>query len=940
MGIKKILFLSICVIWLCFSLNAIFATSEIPRTIKVGFYQNDGFNDYDIDGNLSGYAFEYLSGLQRYAGWNFAFVENISFQESLEMLERGEIDLVAGVKKTAEREKLFAFPEWSMGSAYIILSVRAEDDRFYYNDYSCLSAMKIGVIKGSSRNREFERDCCEQGIEKLEYVEYDTYRELRSALHQTKEIDAVLSTTFRSLADEKIILHYSVDEYYLVVNKENQELLKELDEAQHLLNVYNGNFIDLLEQKYKTKGNFNTLVLTREEEQFIKNNPVIRVAAMDFWYPIFYADNGEPSGILADIYCSLERILGIEFDLHICETITEAQQLLNSGDCSVYLGTFGSDAWALEKGMVLTSRITTSNLSYVTSSASLDMYTSSYTCAVERNSYVADIAASYTENLLLCDTVTDCIEAVYSGQVDVAIVESICTIHLSQIPQYRRLLFRTLQEDSLDLRIGVAFGNNEILYSILNKGILSLSKTFVDQCIYKYQMLPPAYSVSDLLFLYPSESLCIIITGIVIIFILVFLVLISYFRKRRAMLLEEKNRELVEATDRAQKASAAKTEFLARMSHDIRTPLNIVLGMEQIAMSNANDACVVTECLEKSQKSAKYLLSLLNDILDKSKLDRHDVVLHYGTFFLYDSLKELCDGYKQLAVESNVQFSYDIEPLAGCRCYADEQRILRVVGNVLMNALKFSDAHGTVLFTATKRMSEESGSADVEFLIHESSAAMGPDVIAQLFDPFPQVDIGRQTGADGLTHIGIGLSISKQLLELMHGTINVSAEPGRGCVFVIQMPLEIIDLCSLDTLNEEKIEELPLDYSGCRALLVEDNELNQEIFREILAGFGISCETADNGRIGVEKFQNSSEGYFNIIFMDIRMPEMDGYKATKIIRSLNRADAKKVPVIAVSANSFDDDREKSVAAGINRHLAKPLQIQELSDTLRDYLGNS
>ncbi len=926
---------SICAacFFLCFGL-CLHSEAPPPRSIKIGYYQNDGFSGYDEAGNLSGYAFDYLTGLQRYLERDFAFIENISFAESLDMLARGELDIVAGIKKTPERERLYAFSDWALGSAYTALSVRSDDSRWRYGDYAMFAGMKVGVVSGSSCREQFSELCREQGTDEPEYVSYETYGELRRALHETKEIDAVLGTTFRSLAGEKIVLHCSFDPYYIAVNRQNTDLLRELNAAQRQLQVYNAHFISNLEQTYETSGSFDDIVLTAEEAEFIRRNPVVQVAAMNQWYPIFYLEHGRPAGILVDVYERLEQVLGITFDIHVCRTISDAQAMLNRGDCAVYMGTFGSDNWALEKGMRLSSGIITTNLSYITACSASDIYQGGYVCAVERDSYISNIAAQYTDRLLFCDTIEACVEAVHSGAADAAVIEAVCAMYLSQEPRYRNLRFHSLQEDPLSLRIGVAFDSNETLYSVLNKGILSLPHSFIAQCVYKYQMRAPDYTITDALYLHPVESLVIAIVCVCTVILIVFLFLVLRLRNRHAALLEEKNRELTETAARAEQAAAAKNEFLASMSHDIRTPLNIVLGMEQIALAHAGDAAVVSASLAKSQKSAKYLLSLLNDILEKTKLDSQKLTLHYSTVFLSEPLNELCENCMHLAVENNIRFSYDIAALSGVLCRTDAEHTVQALRNVLISMFRTAEPDSGVVFAVSSRESEHTGSPPCFLFTVSVSSCAGELAIQQLFDPFPQFASARnQTGAP--SSAGIGLSIAKQLLAAMQGTLAVTGGAGGSCVCTVSLPLEVVSVRA--RTDEREAEDVLPDYTGNRALIVEDNELNQEILREILETLGISCETASNGREGLDRFSAAPVGTFNIIFMDIRMPVMDGYESAAAIRALDRQDAQDIPIVAVSANSFADDREKSLAAGINRHLEKPIQLHELMDALHEFV---
>ncbi|MEG1918043.1 MAG: PAS domain-containing protein, partial [Oscillospiraceae bacterium] len=391
--------------------------------------------------------------------------------------------------------------------------------------------------------------------------------------------------------------------------------------------------------------------------------------------------------------------------------------------------------------------------------------------------------------------------------------------------------------------------------------------------------------------------------------------------------------KLQKALQAAEQASLAKTEFLSRMSHEIRTPMNAILGLAELTLQRADDADFVRECTENSKSASQYLLSLLNDVLDMSRIESGKIQLYPEAFDFHAVLRTVCLMTASSAERAGVIFHW--EELPGCHaCYrGDKIRLQQILVNLLSNAVKFTPAGGTVTLSYGQT-AEEGGVATLRFVVRDTGIGIREEFIPHLFESFTQ-ESGGTTAVYGGS--GLGLAICKNLVEMMDGTITVESVPGTGSTFTAVVQVEPWDeLPPASGDGEHSLSDSTL--AGRHILLVEDHPLNTLVAQKLLTARGLSVTTADDGAMGVEAFQNAPPFYFSAILMDIRMPVMDGLTAAQTIRRLPRADAD-LPIIAMTANAFPEDVEKSMAAGMNAHLAKPIEPQKLYGLLHQLLDN-
>lgn len=396
---------------------------------------------------------------------------------------------------------------------------------------------------------------------------------------------------------------------------------------------------------------------------------------------------------------------------------------------------------------------------------------------------------------------------------------------------------------------------------------------------------------------------------------------------------EEYKKELEKSAKEAKKANIAKTEFLQRMSHDIRTPINGICGMIDVAEHYADDMEKQTECRAKIKETSHLLLELINEVLDMSKLESDEVVLEEIPFNLSNISKEIFVVIEQIAAEQNIRIVWEKEEITHWNLIGSPGYVKRIMMNILSNAVKYNKENGYIYISCQELTSEQEGRVTIEFICRDTGIGMTKDFQKRLFEPFAQEHTGSRTKFSGT---GLGMPITKKLIEKMGGTITFESEKEKGTTFVIRIPFKI-DQDADQREEQEAISEKSI--KDLKILLVEDNELNMEIAEFVIQNEGASVTKAWNGQEAVEIFKKSRPDEFDVILMDIMMPIKNGYEAAKMIRALDRDDAKTVPIIAMTANAFTEDRLKSKESGMNEHIAKPIDAKLLVKVISEFVEN-
>ena len=472
--------------------------------------------------------------------------------------------------------------------------------------------------------------------------------------------------------------------------------------------------------------------------------------------------------------------------------------------------------------------------------------------------------------------------------------------------------------------------DSQHIYHLKNEGSGCYGIMLKQRDYYIYAYLPDTEVFHDL----PLS-----VAGVIFLYFLMFSIFWFWtYRTKRAhqKLEQEKDKkykaELLIAAKKAEAANEAKTEFLQRMSHDIRTPINGIRGMVNMADHYADDMEKQTEYRTKVKEASNLLLELVNDVLDMSKLESGEVVLEESPFNLSSIFREVFNVIEQMAAEQNIRIVWEKKEIIHRDLIGSPMYVKRVMMNILSNAVKYNRENGQIYISCREISSEQPEMTIMEFVCRDTGIGMTDEFQKHIFEPFAQEHTGSRTKFTGT---GLGMPITKKLVEKMGGTVTFESEKGVGTTFVIRVPFKI----DLDAdKREEQTDASEKSIKGLHILLAEDNELNMEITEFVLQNEGADLTKAWDGQEAVELFRNSEPGEFDVILMDIMMPVMDGYEAAKMIRSLDREDAKEIPIIAMTANAFTEDRIKAKAAGMDEHVAKPVDVELLIKVIHKLVG--
>ncbi len=560
--------------------------------------------------------------------------------------------------------------------------------------------------------------------------------------------------------------------------------------------------------------------------------------------------------------------------------------------------------------------------------------------------------------VMFCDSTEDALHALLSGKADAVLQNQYIVKRILCKPIYEDLQIVATASigDSQCLACMVPMDKDKnnivsedtsLLLSIINKGIASLDEEEVSFTIIK-ETAESAYqfTIGDILYRYRFETAMMLVSLILIIVLLRnnrqlhikhAEQLAAQQRTEELVAINERMREqqilLIDSLKLAEEGNHTKTTFMFNMSHDIRTPMNAILGFAEIARHNIGDIAKLTDCIEKIQTSGKQLLHLIDNVLNMAKIENGKVELTEDKCNLEECIEKTLDILKLEIDKKHIAIRTDMSAVKNKWVYCDSVRINHILYNILSNAVKFNKTGGSILITVTQNICSIEEYADYEIRVKDTGIGMTKEFLSHIFEPFERERNSTMSRIEG---VGLGMSITKNLVDLMGGTIQVFSEVDKETEFVLKFTFKLKEQEEHEhQLLAEDISEN--NFSGKRLLLVEDNELNMEIAKELLGMIGFSVETAQNGQVAVEMVKASKEGYYDGILMDIQMPVMDGYQASKEIRSLKRKDLAEIPIIALTANMLDEDKKKAMSSGMNAHIAKPVDVNVLYEVLGNVL---
>ncbi len=901
-----------------------------PQKVKVAFFPMNGFHTYSEADGYGGMDVAYLEALRVYTGWDISYVMCDSWNEALEKLEAKEVDLVGSAQYSEERAEIFEFASLSSGYTYGCLFVE-KDSSMDFEDFDRMRDMTFGVVESYVRKPEFFEYLDRNGIASPRLKEYATTQELQAALG-SGEIDVAAHTLTEVEEGQCLVGKFAYAPYYYMTWKGNEQLIAELNIGIEELYMDNPTLEqELISTYYENRWeNF-----AAEEQQYIDRGVPVRIGFYQDTKPLSYInEQGEYDGIYIQILKAIAARSGIKMELCPLDRGDYWKELLAAGEIDFYVGANNMQL-ARDENIRLTSSFMHYNAIIISKSDYVRMNQGTSLVLTNGRTYWADSMKQNGINgtAVYCDSAKDCLEMVRKGDADITILNTIEYNYLSKNERFSDLIEWDNYRYQSGSTLAAARDVDPILFDVINKSLRLISEAEKEDIINQYMNISYTdYNLTD--YLYMNKDV-IMIAGTVLVLFVVSALVVSRTRRKAYQILEQKNGELQIAIKEAEKANMAKTEFLSHMSHDIRTPINGIMGMLNIAEKNPDDPEKQQDCRQKIKTSAEHLLSLINDVLDINKLESGNVEIKEEVFSLPQLFTNCATIVGGQAASKKIELTtvFEENQFSHTDFIGSPLHIKQILINIAGNAIKYNRPDGSVHMSC-EEISEENGIAQIRFVISDTGIGMSKEYMDHIFEPFTQEsnDMSARTTYQGT---GLGMTITKKLIDSMGGTIKIESEQGKGSVFTVVLPLEIAVRPEEETENATPAQ---VEIAGKHALLVEDNELNQEIAQFILEDFGLQVTIANNGQEAVELFEQAQPGTYQIIFMDVMMPVMNGYESAKAIRALDRPDAAKIPIITMTANAFAEDVQAAKDAGMNEHIAKPLEADMIARVLSEWLG--
>ena len=1063
----------LCLLLLLPALFPVKAAAEtVPaKVVRVGSFE-DTFNYVNEKGIRKGYGYELLQTLSGYTGWQLEYV-TCDWSDCFEKLKNGEIDIIGGISYTEDRTQEMLFSDEPMGVEKYYLYADLSRADISASDFKTLNGKKIGVLMGTEPEvmlAEWEE---KYGL-KTEHVNISNNEDVKQKL-ANHEIDCFVSLEESFWAERGISTITRVGEsgIYYAINKNRPDIKEELDDAMRALDEAVPFYTADLYKRYFSMD--YTPILTGEEKAWLRKHGAIRMGflASDSGVSTFDPATGEFTGVITDYIQFAADCLGnqeLEFQLVGYDSKEAELDALKSGEIDMIFHCDQNPNLAEEYHFACTNTTWTSNLMAVTNKQHFNENNVNRIAVPQNKLSLKKYLAFYYPQweIVDCDTQEDAARLVKDGQADCFV-----TGISSENKYSKKYSFYSVPlVNPVRSCFAVNSGNRSLL-SILNKSIKAMPVNMLAGALAMYKSSARKVTLSD--FIKDNFFKVMLISSIAVaVVLLTILMLLQKARKAEAAArkaasdTQELNAKLQVAVDKAETANRAKSTFHTNMSHDIRTPMNAIIGFTTLALSNIDDTDRVKDYLAKTLASSNHLLSLINDVLDMSRIESGKIHLEEVEVNLSDVLHDLKTIVSGQIYAKQLELYMDAMDVTDEDVYCDKTRLNQILLNLLSNAIKFTPAGGTVSVRVRQLAGKVRGCGQYEFRIKDNGIGMSQEFAQKIFEPFERE---RTSTVSRIQGTGLGMAITKNIVDMMGGTIEVQTAQGKGSEFIIRVPLRvqaehrpvekiteleglkalvvdddfntcdsvtkmlvkvgmraewtlsgkeavlrarqsiemsdayhayIIDwrlpdmngievtrqirslnddtpiiiltaydwsdieveakaagvtaFCSkpmflsdlretlmsalgqkLTDASQELLPEKNADFKDKHILLVEDNELNREIAQEILREYGFQVDTAENGEVAVEKVSAAAPGSYDLVLMDVQMPVMDGYTATRKIRALDDPARAKLPILAMTANAFDEDRRNALESGMNGFLSKPIVIGDLVQELRKIL---
>ena len=918
--------MAVMAFFLAVLLFAAHATTEAAaRTVRVGYYMFDGYQMQDEEEHRSGYGYDFLQEAARYTDWQYEYVGyTYGWARLQKMLDAGEIDILTSARKTPERLGRYLFSE-SIGTSSGILSVKSGNSQLSADDYSTYQGIRVGMIKDSSINKNFAKFAAAKGFAYVP-VEFLNTWDMDAAL-QDGSIDAICTTNLRRGKNEWIVDQFDTDDFYAMLRPDGVELKKELDEAIQQMDRDSPGWRTALWNKYYRPMLGTQLPLTVSEKAFLaqRTEPVTVLVNPDNAPYSSFVD-GKAKGILPEILAEISRRTGLQFE--IVETADRAAYFsaLIGHQADICLDSY-FDYDKLEKnGYQSTLPYLSLTLSQVVRK---DLGREPGSVAMLQDIDYTPFASLLTagKHVQYYPSVAACLIAVRDGQADAAYIYSYAAQKYLGDDLVNSLNATLLQQYGVNFSIAVGRQQDPRLLRILNKAAASVRGNYVNELVLRQTGSErQKISMERLLYQHPLAM-----AGLfAILAAFVCAVIFSFNRQRLLRVIQQKNEALSAAVQQATEANEAKSVFLSGISHDMRTPLNGIIGFTRFAMEE-KDPLKKQADLQKIQQSGEVLLELINNTLDLSRIESGKFSLEpvwIGSHAVIDSVLVVI---RAAADKKKQSFAVEIDCPEDEMVYVDPLRMKELFLNLLSNAVKYTPEGGHISLQVQKDAAADGKKLYIR--ISDTGVGIHPDFLPKLYEPFTQE---RQLEMRNAAGSGLGLAIVKRIVDLMDGEITVTSALHEGTTFTVCLPVKMKHRSAQEVRDALQVTDY--DFSGRTLLLCEDNELNSEIARMLLEGKQAKVVWVGNGADGVKRFAREPEDTFDAILMDIHMPVLDGYGAARQIRAMRgRKDAKHIPILAMTADAYAEDVAKCLAAGMDAHIAKPIEPQKLFAVLQELL---
>ena len=908
------------------------------QIIRVGSFE-DTFNYVDKNGVRRGYGYELMQALAGYTGWKFEYVK-CDWSDCFDKLENGEIDIMGDISYTDERAQKMLFPDEPMGEEKYILYADLSDMDIETSDFKSLDGKRVGVLLGTEPEIMLTEWENKNGIH-TEHVNVNNDDDVEKKL-ANHEIDCFVSLEESIWSEQGISSVTTIGKsgIYFAINKERSDIKTKLDYAMRQLEQDSPFFKADLYKKYFTLDYIQ--LLTGKEKGWVEEHGGIQIGFLNNDPAIFSMDKetGKLTGMLAEYISYAKDCLGnqtLEFNIHAYDDYDEMIQALQNREIDMIFYAGRNPYFAEQNGYALTNTAWTYSLMAVTDEEKFDE-NKVYTVAVPKEKYALKqhIAFSYPEwKLVDCDSLDNAADMVIQEKADCFLMGASQALIYDNSQNFKSVPLTKTMEACFAVR-----GGEGSLLSILNKTIKAMPSDMLTSALAIYDSTADKVTFWD--FIKDNMHAFFVTAGLSALTIIgIILVLLRKAKKAEAVAklaaknTKKLNDKLEIALKKAEDASLAKTRFLNNMSHDIRTPMNAILGYAQLMEEElkGKDLPETSDHLEKLQQSGNLLLSIINNVLDMARIEsgKMEIDENYGR--IEDIRQTLFEIFGDEAKKKNIALHYTIN-VEHEHILTDTTKVKEIFVNILSNAIKYTPPGGSVMINVDELVCDESGYMMVRTRVSDTGIGMSQDYLTKIFDAFTRE---RNTTKSKITGSGLGMSIVKRYVDLLGGTIDVESEPGKGSTFTVTLKHRIADESYYVKKHDEGSGTASKILEGRNILLAEDNDLNAEIAEAILERAGLKTERVEDGIQCVNKITKMPVGTYDMILMDIQMPRMDGYKATQAIRHLPDKDKACIPIVAMTANAFEEDKRDAVAAGMNGHIAKPIQIDKLLSMLAEVL---